>query len=211
MAGVPHIFHVCNNVGASMKNMIALPTLLILGSCVSPIGQVVYEEPDPRAYSSEHQFDHRKDDVWDALIDYAAHAFFAIDSYERDSGLMTVSFTATPETYVDCGMWTANGQTLLYVDRPSFHFDLDGTMNIRVVERSPNRTTLSVNARYILTMSDPAYPLGRTVWSFDTGSVHRHTKIRNLSLGTLPYRTCRPTGVAETLVLNGVRELLESF
>lgn len=188
-----------------------------LASCSAPsMGPVVYVEPDPISYDQTYRFDNSKDEVWDALIDYAAESFFAIGTYEKDSGLMTLSFSATPERYVDCGRWTENRQEHDYVQfmrlvRPGVAVDLRGNMNIRVVEREANRTTVSVNARYILTLSFRSFgstTFDNTTWAFDSRSTNRQ-RISNPARGTPPYRTCGATGVAETAVLDGIRELLE--
>jgi hypothetical protein len=56
-----------------------------------------------------------------------------------------------------------------------------------------------VTARYTFTV--PGSPA--QVFSFDTGS-GQTLQLANPLLGTLPFRTCRPTGRIEMMVLDGV-------
>jgi len=44
------------------------------------------------------------DESWIALVEYSAKSFFAIKNFEKESGLLTLSFGAgNPSKFVDCG------------------------------------------------------------------------------------------------------------
>jgi len=48
------------------------------------------------------------DATWASLIDYASGTFFAIDNFEKASGLITLSFgAADPSHFIDCGQMVA--------------------------------------------------------------------------------------------------------
>tara|TARA_Y100000992_G_scaffold271445_1_gene212372 strand:- start:265 stop:885 length:621 start_codon:yes stop_codon:yes gene_type:complete len=206
-----------------MKKLTSISFIIFLTSCATPVvDDIVYEEPIQSDYTKSVTFNESFDDVWDGVIDYATESFFAISSYEKDSGLMTLSFTSTPENYVDCGKWIVNGTVNDYVQfmrlRPGTSVTLNGIMNLRVVERSEGKTTLTSNARYILNITNSgfSYDLNYNrvpysysdTWTFDSRSIER-LAISNPAAGTIPFRTCGPTGVAEQAILNGVSDLLE--
>ena len=194
---------------------------IFLASCATA-PNITYIEPIQKDYSKNLEFNKSSEDVWSALVDYAAESFFAINTYEKDSGLMTLSFTSTPERYVDCGNWIVNGASNNYVQfmrmRPGTSVNLNGIMNIRVVQRDAERTSLTVNARYILTVSvsgtvyNPVYGVSTPSSWTDTYTFDSKTTetvyISNPSVGTQPTRTCGPTGEAETTILRGVSNLL---
>ena len=206
-----------------MKKLTSISIIIFLTSCAAPVvNNIVYEEPVQIDYTKSVTFNEPFDVVWDGVIDYATESFFAISSYEKDSGLMTLSFTSTPENYVDCGKWIVNGTVNDYVQfmrlRPGTSVTLNGVMNLRVVERSEGQTTLTSNARYILniTQSGFSYDLNYNrvpysysdTYTFDSRSVEK-LAISNPTAGTIPFRTCGPTGAAEQAILNGVSDLLD--
>ena len=207
-----------------MKKILTISLLTaLLSSCAGvPAQKIEYIEPIQKDYSKNLEFDNSSEDVWSALVDYAAESFFAINTYEKDSGLMTLSFTSTPERYIDCGEWVVNGNSNNYVQfmrmRPGTSVNLNGIMNIRVVQRDSETTSLSVNARYILNVSSAgsvynawtgvSTPTSWTdTYSFDSKTTET-VYISNPSTGTQPTRTCGPTGEAETTILEGVKDLL---
>ena len=70
----------------------------------------VYTPPEPRpAVTVELISNSDFESTWSALIEYTASTSFSIHEFERESGLMTLSFsTADPKTIVDvveCGQW----------------------------------------------------------------------------------------------------------
>ena len=114
-----------------MKKLIAL---FILTSCATvQIDDITYIAPEKTEYSKTIKFNNSKDEVWNALIDYASESFFSINTYEKDSGLMTLSFTSNPERFVNCGNWIVNGTDNNYVEfmrlRQGTNVNLNGVLN----------------------------------------------------------------------------------
>lgn len=157
------------------------------------------------------------DTVWTALIDHASQNFFAIDNFEKDSGLLTLSFgSSTPSRFVDCGHWVVSGMKTyngLYVDYLNqYGAVLSGKMNVTVRKLSEAKISVRTNARYILTRSGVSMPNTiyatpfNDTWTFDSGS-SATIQVSNAAAGTAPYRTCKPTYVAEQSVINAVAAL----
>jgi len=195
-----------------MKRIIIASIIMLLPACAGV--KATYTKP-AEANSPEYDrtVDASFDKTWNALIDYASSNFFSIDNYEKDSGLMTLSFGAgNPETYIDCGRWDAEWTNPQNYQRQSFHGSyiryiqqavtttFTGKMNITVREVTPEKTRVRVNARYILASAE-----GNT-WSFDSGSSST-VSVNNPTQGISAYRTCRPTYAAEKAILSAIDEL----
>ena len=199
------------------KTVVALVLISVLtftlNACV-PHGTYI----PPREYEQndfEATINRDYDSVWTAIIDYASQSFFAIDNFEKNSGLITLRFGATnPALYVDCGhveiVWTNentlarekyNGPYIGYLQQYR-KGSLSGRMNITARSVGPGATHVRINARYILTDD-----LGNT-WSFESGSFATITNVSPMA-GTPPTRTCRPTLHAEKSILDGVRALVK--
>jgi hypothetical protein len=205
-----------------MKFFTLLLLTLFIASCASVAPQS-YAPPMQQNYSNTITFDRSKDEVWAALVDSASGSFFAIKNFERDSGLMTLDFgSSRPEDFVDCGTWTGGG----YVDAnyilrnkgSGLSMSLSGVMNLLVLELDENKTSLRVNARYILNMNGSRvsynYMTGASysvptldTFTFDSNGSDS-IMISNPALGTIPSRTCTPTGLAERQIVDGVSETL---
>ena len=205
-----------------MKNLFAFIALSILTSCATvPVDDITYIAPEKTEYSKTVEFNNSKDEVWNALIDYASESFFSINTYEKDSGLMTLSFTSNPERFVNWGNWIVNGIDNKYVEfmrlRQGTNVDLNGVLNLRVAERDEGVTSLTANARYIMTVNQSGYRYNLNYqqvpynysdrYTFDSNSTES-VLITNPAVGTSPYRTCGPTGIAESTILDGVKDLL---
>ena len=205
-----------------MKKYFYLCLFFLLTSCAATVSQT-YTPPTLQNYSNSIVFDNSKEEVWKALVNSASSSFFAIKNFEKDSGLMTLDFGASnPEDFVNCGTWTGGGfNNANYITRnkaSGISMSLSGVMNLLVLENGENQTTLRVNARYILSMtgsrmqynyvtgSSYAVPTNDT-FSFDSGGSDS-VAITNAAVGTIPTRTCAPTGLAEKQIVDSVTALL---
>lgn len=185
---------------------------LVLSSCMT----ASYTKPTHNNSKEKYSIKIQKnfDAVWKQLIQYSASTFFAIDNYEKDSGLITLSFgSAKPSDFITGGHWKASSSTINfdgdYVDYMSIHNNgkLSGKMNIVVTEISENESSIKVNARYIFTTptqrSQYAVVPG-TTWSFDTGNCNT-SAVSNPSSGTGNTRTICPKYKAENAIINAVK------
>jgi len=186
-----------------MRRVLAVGVLALTGCATA-----VYTPPVDRAglVSSDRTYQAGVDSTWGALVDFASSRFFSIQHVEKASGLMSLSFSATPvELYVDCGTITVSSAQqgspepyVRYLER-NFGARLEGRANVLARAVGVDAANVRVTARYTFTV--PGSPA--QVFSFDTGS-GQTLQLANPLLGTLPFRTCRPTGRIEMMVLDGV-------
>jgi hypothetical protein len=150
------------------------------------------------------------DQTWSALIQYAGSAFFGIEHFEKQSGLLTLSFGATrPSDFVTGGHWKTSGVVQFdgeYVDYCTKHVNgaLQGKMNVIVVALEPNKTKVTVKARYVFTCGNAQ--VGIETWSFDSGGFDTQ-KILNSASGAGDSRTLMPTYKAEKAILDAIAEI----
>ena len=160
-----------------------------------------YAPPAPRA-----SFDNQRlvaadyDATWTGLIDHVSRTSFAIDQFEKASGLLTLRFgEADIQRYVDCGTWTENGINEPYAGRADQGHVLTGRMNIRVQPRGPGATDVRIDSLYRLKSNSG------NVWQFTTNepaTINLATQDR--AAGTTPIRTCQSTHEAERQILTGI-------
>ena len=182
--------------------------LLLISSCAR---YPTYTQPNRYLTQQEkyaRTINKRFNEVWTALIDYSAGTFFAIDNYEKDSGLLTLSFGAdNPSDYVDCGH--IKTVTIKFdgpvIEACEFHgdADLDGSMNIFVKPILSNVTQVKINARYVLKLFDGA---ARQTWAFDSGG----SDAKRFS-GIQENVVCVPTNKAETTILDGIEKIAKGI
>jgi hypothetical protein len=145
------------------------------------------------------------DATWASLIDYASGTFFAIDNFEKASGLITLSFgAADPSHFIDCGQMVApifQGSFATFM-ATEWNATLTGRMNLVVRQVEPNKTLVRANARYIFVFPSQAGIRGNS-WTFDSGS-EATVKVHTAIGGTTPTRTCRPSYAAERAILEAV-------
>ena len=79
---------------------------VFISGCLAT-GNTTYKGPsDPiTAFETYRVYDHDMDTVWDACLNYAADSFFSLEHIVKDSGIITLSFSAPdPSDYIDCGV-----------------------------------------------------------------------------------------------------------
>ncbi len=188
----------------------------ILGIAIAPVLACATAQYQPPAASgsaedSQREIDLSYDEVWERLVQFTAGTYFGIDNFEKESGLMTLSFGAEdPGRFVDGGRWKSTAPAFEgnYVDYLARYQNgqLTGRMNIVVTELASNRTRVRVNARYVFSsvVVDP-YTSQRITnsWSFNTGTADT-ASVANAAMGTPPTRTLRPTHAAEREILDAI-------
>lgn len=195
-----------------MKKLVGLVALLAVAGCRSLDVSYLPPASGPTLdYKRSIQADF--DTTWSALIDHASTTFFTIENFEKDSGLLILTFGASDiPAYVDCGQWSYH-----YYQQESAisatHVDFDGSyaqwlasevgaslvakMNIRVRKVSSNRTDVIVSARYVLADSTGDR------WVFSSGN-SATIQPRNRTPGSPPTRTCQPTHKAERSIIEAL-------
>lgn len=180
--------------------------LLLTGACAQTVvhpAPPVYTPPAPLPpIGLELSTGRNFDQTWEALVDHASAASFAIDEFERDSGLLILSYSpGDPGAVADCGTWQQSGQTVPYIGR-NLGFRLRTRANILVRRAPSGGSRVRINMLYEL--------------RDDSGSVYEFTTnepavvaVRNASAGTQRTRTCQSNHVAEQKFLGGVRDALQ--
>lgn len=168
--------------------------LTFLGACATT---AEYAPPGPLpAVENVRTIEAGFDETWTALVNYVSSSFFGIRSFEKASGLLTLSFGTTDiPRFVECGTWEGDGPQR-YIER-DLGFTLDGQMNLFVEPQGPSRTQVRVTTRYVLRDHS------RNVYEFTSNSSATVT-IRNPTAGTIPTRTCRSTHAAEKQIITGI-------
>ncbi len=189
---------------------IAFITIFVVTSCA---GSGTYTPPQPASAPNQYEATVSKsfDDTWTAIIDYASQTYFAIDHFEKASGLLTLSFgSADPAKFIDCGQWKApdlRAGSMPYATylRDVYGAKLDGKMNLVVRSAGSGRTVVRVNARYIFSMpGNPSLNLVQRNWVFDSGGESSLGVSGDSEENVASARTCRPTYAAERAVLQAV-------
>jgi len=189
-----------------MRYFTLLIIVLVFTGCASA---PKYVGPDPSSASKTSvNIARTYDETWSRLIQYASQRFFAIDDYEKESGLMTLSFSGDPNRFINCGTVGTGSDQKSYVDWwNSLSYasaDFSGRMNIVVQEEAEENTLIEVSTRYVFTVDNSQSVFE---WVFNTGG--SDTLIAppaGLGDGAGGQRTCRPTHQAERLILEGVRK-----
>ena len=189
---------------------ILLPALLVAALSLSGCVSMKYSPPTARsAPPNEIVAKMPFEAAWERLIDHASKTSFAIENFEKASGLLILSFGASdPAPYVDCGYFDATAPAWKWAGPYASHIvaNLRGTftgkMNILVQRASDTETKVRVTARYILFAPADQYT-SATTWSFDTGGASTQ-RVVNANMTGEQTRRCVPTGAAE-------REILKAF
>ena len=76
---------------------------LAISACAT-VPPATYTAPTPKDYSNTITVNRDFSQTWENLIGYASQTFFAIENFEKDSGLLTLSFgSGNVSRFVDCG------------------------------------------------------------------------------------------------------------
>mgnify|MGYP000014564951 CR=1 FL=1 len=204
-----------------LKLFLVLCSFAIITSCVTPIPQQeqvgAYSPPDLSVMGKYSEtIDKNFDDTWTAVIDFVSVSSFSIDNFEKDSGLITLTFGISDSgRYIDCGSYSSSGGSVYnfegqYVDyingTSRLGSSLSGKMNISIRSVSDSKTNVRVNARYNWVTGTNGPVAERNNYSFDTGN-SATIFVSNKTVGTIPTRTCVPTYYAESSVIDFVRSL----
>jgi hypothetical protein len=204
--------------GGMYKIVAVLGMTLLMVGCATP--KFGYTPPVPEKYKNSIVMPYGYDDAWKKLIAAASQSFYAIDTYEKDSGLMTLSFgSGNINAYIDCGTMATNDASEAYVPRlqnAGYSADLNGKMNLLVQSESDSSTRVTVNARYIFRIHGVSQQYnaftGQTsfnrldeTWSFDSNSVGTNTiHASDAAQGISSQRSCQPTGKVENDVIDAI-------
>jgi hypothetical protein len=154
--------------------------------------------------------------VWKELIQLSSESSFSIDNYDKKSGLITLGLSVEPDRFVDCGTIKTSGALVArpfdgsligYMERGrEAKMTLDGQVRITVGKTERDQTTVSVNTNYEVA-AETVSGTEVVTWKFSTGGADTVT-LRGS--GRPVERTCRPTHVAEQIVIEGIQRAVSS-
>lgn len=176
------------------------------------------------------------DKAWRSVVAHLSDTSFVIDNIDKDSGLITVSFSvADPRTAVDCGQWAfwvknlrgrrdysvdgaapyakyeyLNDGTLTNIERST---TLSGKLNILVTAPTDTASKVKVTARFVQSMSLKVAPL---LFDSNFRRVEPRTFTESVGFTTgeeaqIPdgQTICRSNGQLEKQILDGISTALQ--
>ena len=198
-------------------------------AALSGCGVGKYDYTPPMSYpsiTSSVTVSKPKDFVWKRLIAELSKRFFIVNNLDKESGFINVSYSGDPEKYINCGTITsyikhlhdertftfpgssAHQQYQMIIDmlyNVNREMTLEGRMNITVAVIDEKSTTVSSNAKYIVTRKTQMYnPQGMMVSNtsdtinFNTGG----TGVFPMVIGRPISLTCTSNGSFEKEVLD---------
>ena len=153
------------------------------------------------------------DETWTSVVDFVNDSFFKIEKLDKDSGLLTLSFSSKEaEKFIDCGdfeytlFFTGEEFKGSYIDyaKSGLLAVLEAKMNINIEKIDNESTKISINTNYrystqhALGYYDPK--LNQT-YSFESGG-YQTIDVINPIKGSIPTRTCKSTNFAENAIFN---------
>lgn len=194
-----------------------LSLFVFLNGCAT--SSVKYTAPSEKEVINEVVINEKFDVVWNRLVRKLSSDFFVINNIEKDSRIINASFSSnSPAQYIDCGIsvrkfsnargdntyvynpaestryTTTQGGHLINVNRAS---KLKGRVNIYVAPVL-DKTTVSVNAKYVNTVNFKFYDVVHTFIKSDSFVFDLATKTPHRN----PEITCFSTGRLEKMILD---------
>ncbi|SRR6266545_4413266 len=212
--------------------MFLVPRLALTLSCAGCLsGNLQYTPPQSAAPSAPNSLtvDKSLDTVWKELVPALGSRFFVINNLDKESGLINVSYSGNPESYVDCGQiesWVDNARGKRTYNMPgassqSYEFkgsdgmlyfgerkmSLEGRMNLILESLSPTQTRITVNTRYVVSRNLQArrVDLGMPNSTADSIAFNAGQRAEFPQRGATKPLTCQPTWKLETDVLDLVK------
>jgi hypothetical protein len=206
-----------------MKRVVILVVFsLVLNGCVS--GQVYYHPPTSnQKVTNKLTVNLPQNEVWIRIISSLSSSFFVVNNMDKSSGFINVSYSGSPEKYIDCGHIESyvknlrgernyyfpaaaahkkyevieNGRLLSFINRK---MNLVGRINIVAQAVGNDKTLISVNTKYVVTKSGNVSDVeGRSQNFNDTISFNS-----NGSASFSQQTTCHATGALEKEVLDAL-------
>lgn len=211
-----------------VKHLSSIGLIVAISGCATPgVNTYEYVKHDPKSVTNEIQVDEPYGKVWDKLVRELSKSFYVINNIDKESRIINLSFSSqTPSDFVDCGMthrrYKRGDESIGYsykvadsasfkvangAQHPFFYYStirrsttLEGRSNIYLapVESDQTKTTVAVNARYILTINATGEKYAQ---HFLTGETYDHGQIPFTQPVVMSFNTNKPSSVD---VENGV-------
>jgi len=146
--------------------------ILLALTCTGCAGKLDYVRPTTISKQNNSvTISMSRDAVWNSAVPKLGKQFFVINNLDKSSGLINLSYSGDPESYVDCGRiisYVSNARGERTYDFPASKADqqyevmsgnlfslhrkmsLEGRINLIFEELSPNETRVTANTKYVL-------------------------------------------------------------
>lgn len=225
-----------------MKKLILSLVMVAMGlgatGCGSRIDTKITEWPATYDIETSRTFNAPYDKVWKATVDSIGQSFFVLENIEKDSGIMSISFSSkTPSDYIDCGTVTDSGK--INGKDYSFSFEaasspvtrwvtgngslaiqclrtasLSGKSNVLVQKFSKDTTRVKITTRYVFTLDYTCqfpYDAGGFTPAYRTEKISDSMSFVADELGTFDKADsiqCRSKKTLESWILDEIGKLL---
>ena len=205
----------------------AIAGALILTGCA---GKLDYVRPAKHAsVSNIKTINKPRDVVWNSAVPELGKRFFVINNLDKSSGLINISYSGDPESYIDCGRVTSyvknargertydfpgakaqqtyevmNGAGLFFIDR---RMDLEGRVNLIFEDIGGNSTRVTANTRYVVTRKITARSAANNIPQTLDNSISFNSGGSASFPATADGRAteCVPTGKLEQDILSAIK------
>ena len=124
-----------------------LQSIVVLGLLAACSGKEEYVPPVTSSIPANSRvIDLPKDQVWASLIPKMSATFFVINTIDKASGLISVSYSGDPMTYIDCG----SVHVTVTNARGERHYDFPAASAENRYEEMPSGVLLFVDRRMAL-------------------------------------------------------------
>ena len=205
------------------KFLSSLVTTILLSSCAvdkKKLTENVGKYDPPNIYDTSFKnsviTSKNFDETWTSVVDFVNDSFFKIEKLDKDSGLLTLSFSSKEaEKFIDCGdfeytlFFTGEEFKGSYIDyaKSGLLAVLEAKMNINIQKIDNKSSKISINTNYTYsTQHALGYydPKLNQTYSFVSGG-HQTIDVINPIKGSIPTRTCKSTNFAENAILNVIK------
>lgn len=208
-----------------MKNILSCVFVFVLVGCA---GKTMYTPPSDYVSASNEKIVNKPiDKVWKSSVSELGKRFFVINNLDKASGLINISYSGSPESYIDCGRvysYVSNARGERTYDFPAaqaeanyeimgdglYHINrkmtLEGRINLIFESVSVNRTKVTANTKYVVTRTTMVRNVAGGFPNTSTNTISFNTGgIASFPMGSTGTAvTCKSTGKLEQDVLNSV-------
>lgn len=193
-----------------MKKLVIILALLTLSGCAA--GNYTPPTNENSTVVNSRILNEPFDKVWSKLINHLASTYFGIENYEKQSGLITLTFgSSNPSDFITGGKASFRSVAANfegeYVDYLVSYSETDfiAKMNVVVAPVNETQTKITVNARYVFGARMPSTN-EKLNWSFNTNGYDVVKPINSLDKKS-NERIMMPTHKAEKDLLDALSQL----
>jgi len=211
-----------------MRRLIAIAGILTLTGCLS--GGINYTQPQAYKTTGDNTvvIAKNRDAVWSEAIPRLGKEFFVINTMDKSSGLINLSYSGEPQKYIDCGrihseVTNARGHRIYDFSgaSPSENYEfllnnnlfsahrkmsLDGRVNLIFEQLDGSHTRVTASTRYVVTKDFEYLLAGAQVPGHSRDSIAFNTGYSATFPGNGNQSACTATGALEKQILSLIQQ-----